>query len=84
MPITRTHTKTYALMDPWASSIPWEPATCRKPCNHTMPHVGDQCAVEDCRKPLLSGEVMYKVTQRSQDEYVCWRHVQPNNGPIKV
>lgn len=84
MTITRTHTKTYALMDPWANSTPWDPTTCRKPCNHTMPHAGDPCAVDDCRKPLLADEVMYKVTQMSQDDYVCWRHVRPDDGPIKV
>lgn len=82
MPMTHTYTKTYALMDAWAISLPW--ARCGQPCNHATPHVGDPCAVEDCGKPLLAGETIYKVTQMPDDAYVCWRHVRPDDGPVRV
>lgn len=80
--LTRTYTKTYALMDAWASTIPWAEG------NHS-PMVGQPCAVEDCREPLKAGEVCYYVTQLDRDEHgneqaVCWRHVCPDDGPITV
>lgn len=81
--LTRTHTKTYALLDAWALSTPWdcrirETTCCSKTHDHT-PMVDDPCAVKNCQKPLLDGEVCYMVTQI--EGYVCWRHVHPNEGP---
>lgn len=81
-----THTKTYTLMDAWASTLPL--AVDRvKPCN-TGPVVGDGCAVEDCDYSLRAGEECYSVTQLPEvdgrNQWVCWRHVQPDRGPITV
>jgi hypothetical protein len=67
MPVTRTHTKTYALLDPWASTIPWDclvrDTGCCHPTHDHDPMVGDPCAVEDCRKPLVADETCYAVVQ---------------------
>jgi hypothetical protein len=104
MPVTRTHTKTYVLLDPWASTIPWDclvrDTRCCNPTHDHSPMVGDPCAVEDCRKPLVADETCYAVVQygritgpplqnpagrvRDREQWVCWRHVRPDDGPIKV
>jgi hypothetical protein len=104
MPVTRTHTKTYVLLDPWASTIPWDclvrDTRCCHPTHDHDPMVGDPCAVEDCRKSLLADETCYAVVQyrrisgplpqnpagrvRDREQRVCWRHVRPDDGPIKV
>jgi hypothetical protein len=81
--ITHTYTKTYALLDAWAQSFPWdclirETTCCSATHNHT-PMVGEPCAVENCGEPIRDRESCYRVTQ--QDGYVCWRHVHPDEGP---
>jgi hypothetical protein len=82
--VTCTYTKTYTLMDAWASTLPWVCDT----WGHTHSPMADQpCAV--CREPLKAGEVCYYVTQLDRDEQgseqaVCWRHVRPDEGPIVV
>jgi hypothetical protein len=84
--LTRTHTKTYALMDPWAETVPWD---CLVATHTHNPMVNDPCAVEDCREPLLAGEVCYAVVEFKRDpetgreRWVCWRHVRPDEGPIR-
>lgn len=84
MIITRTHTKTYALMNAWAQSFPWDclirPTGCVSPTHQHTPMVDDPCAVDDCRKPLRDREACYRVTE--QGGYVCWRHVHPDDGPF--
>lgn len=79
--LTRTYTKTYALLSAWASTFPW---TCTDH-NHS-PLVGDLCAVEDCRESLVAGEECYYVTELPRrngvEQAVCWRHVRPDGGPI--
>lgn len=102
--ITRTHTKTYALLDAWASTIPWDclvredTKCCAGPAHDHDPMVNDPCAVEGCDKLLLAGEECYAVTQfkrvtgpppqnpagrvRSREQWVCWRHVRPDAGPV--
>jgi hypothetical protein len=83
--LTRTHTKTYALMDAWASTLPW---TCDT-AGHTHSPMADQpCAIKDCHEPLKANEQCYYVTQLDRDEQgneqaVCWRHVHPDDGPIR-
>lgn len=89
--LTHTYTKTYALMDPWAETIPWECLVretncCAGPAHDHSPMVNDPCAVEDCGEPLLIGQTCYAVTQvgrdeRNREQWVCWRHVHPDNGP---
>jgi hypothetical protein len=64
--LTHTYTKTYALMDPWAETIPWECLVretncCAGPEHDHSPMVDDPCAVEDCREPLRLGETCYAV-----------------------
>ena len=87
--ITRTHTRTYALLDAWAETLPWD---CPNHAAHTHAHnptVNQPCAIVDCGEPLLARESCYLVTQLDRDEqgreqYVCWRHVRPDDGPIRV
>jgi len=85
--LTRTHTKTYALMNAWASTLPWEP--CGKPWHRHTPMAGQLCAVGDCREPLKAREECYYVLELptgedGAEQAVCWRHVRPDEGPIVV
>lgn len=91
--ITVTHTKTYALMDAWASTLPWEclirDTGCCSPTHNHTPMADDPCAVDDCDQSLLPRQECYAVTQLERDEngreqWVCWRHVRPDGGPITV
>lgn len=92
--LTRTHTKTYALMDAWASTIPWNclvraTGCVAGPAHNHSPMVNDPCAVDDCREPLRDGETCYAVTQLGRrpdgsEQWVCWRHVRPDDGPITI
>lgn len=85
--LTRTYTKTYALMDAWASTLPWE--DCGKPGHRHSPMAGQICAAEGCEHQLRAREQCYYVTQLDRDadgneQAVCWRHVHPDGGPILV
>jgi hypothetical protein len=67
-----TYTKTYTLLDAWAER-PADPG-------------GATCAVDG--KDIPPGEVHYYVTQLGRDENgreqpVCWRHVRPDDGPLR-
>jgi hypothetical protein len=92
-PIRVTHTRTYALLDPWAQTFPWDclirPTNCVSPTHDHSPMVDDPCAVEDCQEPLKDREVCYAVTQlprghAKHERWVCWRHVHPDEGPKVV
>jgi hypothetical protein len=76
MTITRTYTKTYTLLDAWASTTPHERGS------GSSPEENDPCAVESCGKSLERDEECYAVTQL--EGWVCWRHIRPNDGPIKI
>lgn len=71
-----TYTKTYTLLDAWASTSPKERGEPYPPMED------DPCAVESCQKPLRAREEVYAVTQL--EGWVCWRHVRPNEGPIRT
>lgn len=97
-----TYTKTYALLDPWAETIPWDclvrSTGCIPGAHDHDPMANDPCAVRDCAEPLLAGETCYAVTQigrrtgpplqnpagpvREREQWVCWRHVRPDAGPV--
>lgn len=84
--LIRTHTKTYALMGAWASTIPHE---CGDKTGHKHVHVGDICAVDDCDYTLLRNQECYAVTELPRDandseQWVCWRHVRLDDDPIRV
>ena len=87
--LEHTYTKTYALMDPWAQTFPWDclirETTCVSTTHDHSPMVGDPCAVEGCGEPLRDREACYAVTQLKQEgpgePWVCWRHVHPDEGP---
>lgn len=83
MTLTRTHTKTYALMDAWAQSFPWDCLIRETNCaSDTHDHdvmVDQPCAVPDCGEPIRDRESCYRVVQ--MEGYVCWRHVHPDDGP---
>jgi hypothetical protein len=101
--ITRTHTKTFTLLDDWAATIPHDCKGCGKP--HV--HVHDLCAVPSCGGLLHRGEQVYAVIQTGgpdapepvpcevnpqlttadchhAEQWVCWRHIRPDDGPIKI
>ncbi len=83
---TCTYTRTYALMDAWASTVPWD---CSRPDHSHSPMVGDPCAAAGCGEQLRRGEGCYAVTQLDRlpdgrEQWVCWRHVRPDNGPITI
>ena len=82
--ITRTYTRTYALMDAWAETTPH---VCPPGCSKRHCHPGDPCAAPGCDKTLVAGETCYAVVELERDEagrepWVCWRHVRPDDGPI--
>lgn len=102
MTVTRTHTKTYVLLNAWASTVPW---TCDTPGHTHSPMVGDPCAVPRCREQLQAHETVYAVTETGgpdapepipctsdpslttaechhTEQWVCWRHIRPDDGPI--
>ena len=93
MTLAHTCTRTYALMDPWAQTTPWDclirPTTCISRTHDHDPMVNDPCAVTDCGHLLRDREVCYAVTElgRGKDgrePWVCWRHVRPDDGPIRI
>lgn len=93
MPLTRTHTRTYALLNAWAETYPWDclirPTQCISPDHQHNPMADQLCAVGDCQKPLLADEVCYAVTELDRlpdgrEPWVCWRHVRPDDGPIRL
>lgn len=99
----RTHVKTYALLNAWASTTPHDCKGCGKP--HV--HAGDLCAVSRCAEPLPANETVYAVTETGRadapepqpcrsnpalttadchhaEQWVCWRHIRPDDGPITI
>lgn len=89
--LTRTRTRTYTLLDAWAETLPWDclirDTGCVSRTHDHTPMANAPCAIPDCGEPLKPGEVCYAVTQLDRDEHgreqwVCWRHIRPDNGPI--
>jgi hypothetical protein len=82
--MTHTYVKTYALMDAWAQSFPWDclirPTNCCSPTHDHAVMVDDICAAPQCDEPLKDREACYRVVQ--VEGYVCWRHVHPDDGPL--
>lgn len=84
--LKHTYTKTYALMHPWAETTPHEhdPAS----CDAVHVHANDPCAVDDCRQPLKAREACYAVIELKHEgpgeRWVCWRHVRPDKGPLRL
>lgn len=88
-----THTKTFELLDPWAETTPWTCRIAATECisqshNHS-PMANQPCAIERCAEPLLPDEVCYAVTSlerlpNGHEPWVCWRHVRPDDGPIRA
>ncbi len=94
--IVRTHTRTWPLLNAWASTLPY--ADTRKPT------VGQPCAVPRCGEPLKVDEEVYSVLESGgpdapesvpcnfgphltadcghAEQWVCWRHVRPDSGPV--
>lgn len=88
-----THTKTYALMNPWAETLPWDclvrQTGCVSSTHDHNPMVDQPCSAPQCDEPLKANEVCYSVTELERDEngrepWVCWRHVRPDDGPIRT
>jgi hypothetical protein len=92
--LTRTHTKTFVLYDAWAQTFPWDclirDTGCVSPDHRHSPMTGDTCAEPQCDEPLRSGEVCYAVTElprehgQRSEPWVCWRHIHPDDGPVRV
>lgn len=87
-----TYTKTFNVLHPWAETIPWtclvRPSACIHPTHDHTPMANDFCAVEDCDERLRPDEVCYAVIElprvEGRERWVCWRHVRPDDGPIKI
>jgi len=87
--MTRTHTKTYTLMGPWAETTPHR----RNAANfERAAREGDPCCAPQCDELLRADEVVYAVVELEREDanpgrgepWVCWRHVRPHEGPVKV
>jgi hypothetical protein len=86
MTLRVTHTRTYNTLDPWAQTTPHDhPAV---GCRAVHVHAGDPCAVPDCGEPIPAGEVCYAVVELPRvgrgERWVCWRHVHPDQGPLRT
>jgi len=88
-----TYTKTYEIFNAWAESTPWDclvrETGCVSSTHDHSPMVNQPCAIGRCGEPLLAGETCYAVTQleRGEDgheQWACWRHVRPDDGPIRI
>ena len=87
-----SHTKTFTVLHPWAETVPWaclvRPTACIHPTHDHSPMVGDPCAA--CGEPLLEYEACYSVIEIRQaadarhPPWVCWRHVRPDDGPVRT
>jgi hypothetical protein len=87
--ITHTYTKTYALMHPWAETdaLPRE-----YPGHDQHAREGDLCCAPDCDEPLVAGDTVYAVIELGRadarpgrgEPWVCWRHVRPDDGPLRA
>lgn len=93
MVMTHTYTKTYELLDAWAETTPWDclvrDTGCVSETHDHAPMANQACAVADCGEPLLAGETCYAVTTlerlpNGHEPWVCWRHVRPDDGPIRA
>jgi hypothetical protein len=88
--LTRTYTKTFAIYGAWASTVPLDRRDCVAPCNKPHVHNWDVCAEPQCDEQFLPDEVCYSVTElrapadHPGELWVCWRHVQPDEGPIRI
>lgn len=72
---------------------------CANATHDHSPMVGDPCGEPQCNELLVADEVCYAVTQldsiigpppqnpagpvRRREQWVCWRHVRPDDGPIR-
>lgn len=90
--MTFTYVKTFTLMDAWASTIPWDclvrSTDCCSSTHDHSPMVDDPCAVDSCHEPLREDETCYAVVELGRigdrEQWVCWRHVRPDEGPIRI
>lgn len=92
--MTHTYVKTFALYDAWAQTVPWDclirQTSCCSAAHNHSPMADDICAEPQCDEPLRLDEACYAVTQLSRkpgerhEPWVCWRHVHPDDGPVKV
>lgn len=73
---------------------------CAHTSHDHSPMVSDPCAEPQCDELLVANEECYAVTElegyvgpppqdpngrvRRRERWVCWRHVRPDNGPIRV
>jgi len=81
-----THTRTYTLLNAWAETTPH---ACPPNCDKPHAHVGDPCDAAQCDEALVADEVCYSVTELDRNEagrepWVCWRHIRPDDGPIRT
>lgn len=86
MTLTHTFTRTYALMDAWAETTPH---ACAPGCTKPHAHVGDWCDAPQCDEQLVAHEACYSPVEldraaSGREPWVCWRHIRPDDGPIRV
>ncbi len=87
--MTRTHTKTFAIYNAWAETTPHKRD---EPGFGKAAREGDPCCEPQCGELLRADEVVYAVVELDREDanpgrgepWVCWRHVRPDEGPLKV
>lgn len=93
MALTHTYTKTYELLNAWAETTPWDcrirDTGCVSETHDHAPMANQPCAIDSCGEPLLANETCYAVTNlerlpNGHEPWVCWRHVRPDDGPIRA
>lgn len=87
--MTRTHTKTFVTYGAWAETTPHKRDA---PGFDRAAREGDPCCEPQCDEHLRADEVVYAVVELGREDanpgrnepWVCWRHVRPDQGPVKV
>ncbi len=87
--ITVTRTRTWELLHAWAETTPVPE---NEPGHYKGARVGDLCTWPPCGEHFRPGETVYSVTEQDRSDalpgrtepWVCWRHVRPDEGPLKV
>jgi hypothetical protein len=84
-----TYTKTYTIMDAWAQTVPHAKDDPRFP---QAAREGDPCCAPQCDEVLRADEVAYAPVHLDRamanpgrgEPWVCWRHIRPDQGPIRI
>ncbi len=94
--ITRTHAKTYALLSAWASTTPADYGSMPRPGSPcAVPSCGQPLKANevvyavtetggpDAPEPIpcTSDPTLTTADCHHAEQWVCWRHIRPDDGP---